>query len=532
MRVTQTMMYSNFTSHINNNLSDYMDLNLQSATMKKVNAPSDDPSASAHILNYRISIETTEQYIANVDTGIGWLDLASGVLSEVDNTLIRFKELAEQASTSTYDDENRLQIAAEARELYERLITLANSEQNGRFIFAGQNIDAPPYEETLGVSTVDPAFDGVIFPVEGEAKSSILIRFENDGTLPPADGETLNYNYTEDGGETWQTGSVFGGDAAAGIPRDEVMMVADTEIGIIDIVPPRTITAYDPDIPFSEDNGTSFTVRPAAEYLAYDNSVPPEVTVYGNSPATIDLTGNGYFESNVQVRLNDHVNLSETPQTVSYSYSTDGGQSWITESVDSRIDSNTGEALLRLPVPGGFFDIEGDQTDPNNIIVADTQFSIQPQRTNLDYEAAQDSYITVNNVGKDIFGGVYTPQGTSVQVAAYEGDGQNIFETLGRLIGALETNNQEGAARALEEIDESLEGLLTQQASIGGKKTHLESTKMMLTYEELDLVERKSYLEDVDVTELVNELTMQQMAYQSVLQSSSMIMNLNLTNFL
>ncbi len=533
MRITQTMMYSSFTSNINSNLSDYMDLNLQSATMKKVNAPSDDPAASAHILNYRASIEKTEQYVANIDTGIGWLDLSSGVLSEVNTTLSRFKELAEQGATGTYDDENRLQIAAEARELYERLITLANSEQNGRFIFAGQNIDAAPYEESLGVSTVDPNFDGVIFPVEGEAPRSILIRFDSttppaadpaDITLPPPAGTTLNYSYTDDGGETWQTGVVAGGDT--------VMRVADTEIGIVDIVPPRTVELYDPALPFSEDNGTSLTIRPAAEYLAYDNSVPPEVTTYGESPAGVTLTGNGYFETNVQVRLNDNVDLTDTPQSVSYSYSTDGGQSWITQTVESRIDINSGEALVRLPVPGGFFDLEGDQTDPNNIVSAGTQYSIQPQRANLDYEQAQDSYITVNNVGKDVFGGVYVPQGTDVTVAAFDGEGENLFETLGRLVGALETNNQEGCSRALEEIEEALTHLLTEQASIGARTTHLESTRQMLTYTELDLTERMSYLEDVDVTELVNDLTMQQMAYQTVLQSSSMIMNLNLTNFL
>ncbi len=537
MRITQAMMYSSFTTNINGNLSDYMDLNLQAATMKKVNAPSDDPAASAHILNYRISIDKTEQYIENVDTGIGWLDLSSGVLSEVNTTMIRLKELAEQASTGTYDETNRLQISSEARELYERLITLANSEQNGRFIFAGQNIDAAPYEETLGLSTIEEDFQGVSFPVEGETDRSILIRFDSTDppaadpenvVFPPEAGTTLTYSYTQDFGETWTTKTVVGAPLGANMS----MEVADSvEITLSDI-PRGTISLYDPSLPFSEDNGTSFTVRPAAEYLAYDNSVPPEVTVYGETPASISLTGNGYFDSNVQVRLDESVDLTDTPQTIDYSYSTDGGQTWISETVESRIDDNTGDALVRLPIPGGFFDIEGDETNPDNLIAADTQFSIQPQRANLDYEAAQDSYITVNNVGKDIFGGVYTPQGTDIQVAAYDGLGQNLFETFGRLVGALETNNQEGCARALEEIDEAFAGLLTSQASIGGRKTSLESTREMLTYSELDLTERKSYLEDVDVTELINELTMQQMAYQTVLQSSSMIMKLNLTNFM
>ena len=38
--------------------------------------------------------------------------------------------------------------------------------------------------------------------------------------------------------------------------------------------------------------------------------------------------------------------------------------------------------------------------------------------------------------------------------------------------------------------------------------------------------------EDIDLTELLTKMTQQQMAYQTVLKSSSMIMNLGLMNYL
>ena len=41
-----------------------------------------------------------------------------------------------------------------------------------------------------------------------------------------------------------------------------------------------------------------------------------------------------------------------------------------------------------------------------------------------------------------------------------------------------------------------------------------------------------SSIEDADLTELLTRLAQQQMAYQSILQSSSMIMQLNLTKFI
>ena len=44
--------------------------------------------------------------------------------------------------------------------------------------------------------------------------------------------------------------------------------------------------------------------------------------------------------------------------------------------------------------------------------------------------------------------------------------------------------------------------------------------------------DRMSTIEDVDLTELVTKLAQQQMAYQSVLQSSTMIMQLNIMDYL
>ncbi len=40
-----------------------------------------------------------------------------------------------------------------------------------------------------------------------------------------------------------------------------------------------------------------------------------------------------------------------------------------------------------------------------------------------------------------------------------------------------------------------------------------------------------SYVEDIDLTELLTKLTRQQLTYQTVLQSSSMIMKLSLANY-
>ncbi len=525
MRVTHQAMYSTFTNQINTNLSSYLDLNFQASTMKQINAPSDDPSGAAHVLNYRVSIDKTSQLEDNVDTALGWLKLEDGILTQVDTTVIRLKELAEQAATGTVSDENRLQISAEINQLLEELVSLANSEFNGSFAFAGQNIDKPPYELGIGTSSIDPNLEGLHFETSGEIDGSYMVRIDADGQIPPI--ADIPFSYSNDAGQTWQTGVIPAG--ATSIQFESV----EIELPVVP-APGVQLTGYNPDEPLSENNGTNFIVRPAAIYTGYDDDVPPEVTIYGEAlPADVEAHPNGFFDQNVQVRLDDDVDLTIVPQTITYSYSTDQGQTWITQSVDSYNPNDAPiDGRLRLPIPGGFFDLTAPTTSADAEVPAGTQFSIKPQRTAIDYESSQDTYVKVNSVGKDIFGGLYTPQGTDVEVSAFGGSGFNLFETVGNFIGALETNNQEGCARALEDFDHAMEQLLISQADIGGRMNRLESTQISLENSKLDQTERLSQIEDVDVTELTMQLSMQQMAYQTVLQSSSMIMKLNLTNFI
>lgn len=54
----------------------------------------------------------------------------------------------------------------------------------------------------------------------------------------------------------------------------------------------------------------------------------------------------------------------------------------------------------------------------------------------------------------------------------------------------------------------------------------------VLSFQKLDQQERLSYTEDIDLTELLTKLTRQQLTYQTVLQSSSMIMKLSLANYI
>jgi len=83
------------------------------STGMRINSAADDAAGLAIRENMRMEIATLEQGIRNANDGISMIQTAEGALSVIDEKLIRMKELAEQASTGTYTDAQRLIIHSE-----------------------------------------------------------------------------------------------------------------------------------------------------------------------------------------------------------------------------------------------------------------------------------------------------------------------------------------------------------------------------------------------------------------------------------
>jgi flagellar hook-associated protein 3 FlgL len=523
MRISQRTMYLDHIKHMNNTLAAYMESNMQGATEKQVNRPSDDPAGMARILMYRSSIADISQYQRNLNTAEGWLSLADNMLSDGDsgasNLISQIRVLAEQGATGHMTAQNRLQIAVQVRELFGSLLNLANTRYEGKSIFAGQDYSSSAYQEGMAVDCTGAAFqtsldtaltanppDWIRF--SGRSESSILVRFTNGGGTASA-GQA--YDYTLDGGETWQTGTVAL-NAATGryeLALGEVVMS----------VPPGTdFPAFDPD----DTAATQLLVRPTAVYQGADNRLPAQI-VRKDFDSTIGLTASGVFSTDVQVRLDTVVPDWSTPGTdFTYSYSTDGGRTW------TQRQGNTADP--RLIVPGGYVTVSGPGGSD-----AGAELTVKPQRTDLAVQGDRDYFAVMNNVGKDIFGGRYMSlreDGQYVYLNAFDGGASNVFETVGRLIGALEINNQDGVQQALDDLGGSLARISEAAANVGARRNAIATIKEGLISNKNSQTEAMSRIEDVDLTELLTRLSQQQLAYQTVLKSSSMIMQMGLVNYL
>lgn len=260
------------------------------------------------------------------------------------------------------------------------------------------------------------------------------------------------------------------------------------------------------------------------------NATDMEFTVHAGQTAvvqtgsTVNATGQGVFDREVMVRVANSTAVSiGSNQAIFYSYSMDGGRNWSY----GHSSPNTG-APVELLVPGGKLVLSGRNGNLN--LPIGTQFTIHPQTAAHNLEISTGEYLQVNNIGSEIFGG-YNEYGTE-PVFIESGQEKNIMLAVGKLVAALENNDQQGCGQALDSLTKCHEYFTTQMASVGARENRLMVADTVLTGLKHNETERKSKIEDVDLVTLMTDLTNQQLAYEAVLRSSSMIMRMSLMNYL
>lgn len=144
-RVTQGMMNTQLMRNLNNNLTRMNDLQNQMATGRKINKPSDDPVGLSFAMRYRSELSANEQYEENVGSALSWLEYTDSIMDQAGNVLHRARELAVQGSNGTNPQLAMDSIKQEIEELHKQLLSIGNSEFNGKHVFNGQMTDVAPY---------------------------------------------------------------------------------------------------------------------------------------------------------------------------------------------------------------------------------------------------------------------------------------------------------------------------------------------------------------------------------------------------
>ncbi|PZE19431.1 flagellar hook-associated protein FlgL [Paenibacillus xerothermodurans] len=163
MRVTQGMLNNQLLRNMNSNLTRMQNGQNQLSTGRRINAPSDDPVGMSFSLRYRSELSANEQFDSNLDSAISLMDYTDTMMGQANSVIQRARELAVQGANGTNPQEARETIKSEIDQLYSQMVSIANSQFNGRYIFNGQITDKKPYDEATAqfdkVDSGDVVFD-------------------------------------------------------------------------------------------------------------------------------------------------------------------------------------------------------------------------------------------------------------------------------------------------------------------------------------------------------------------------------------
>ncbi len=148
MKTTQSTVYRSLLSQLSTNQSSLLDLRMSAATGKRINKPSDDPSAIRPVLNARSQVQKSDRYLRTMGSASDRLDILDSHLDQIGDLMIRAQETTIAAGNGAMGPNDLTNLSDAMGHIKDELYALANSKVDGKYLFAGYAEDTEPFPDT------------------------------------------------------------------------------------------------------------------------------------------------------------------------------------------------------------------------------------------------------------------------------------------------------------------------------------------------------------------------------------------------
>jgi flagellar hook-associated protein 3 FlgL len=114
----------------------------QLSTGKKLNRISDDVVAAKQSLRYRADYSDSGKWLDNIDKSLAYMGATDTAFNEITQLFDEVKQLAVQGANGSQDAASRYALGQSVESHLTRLVDLANTVHDGRFIFGGTSTTA------------------------------------------------------------------------------------------------------------------------------------------------------------------------------------------------------------------------------------------------------------------------------------------------------------------------------------------------------------------------------------------------------
>lgn len=171
-------LYQQFLNNVNQIGQEMSQAQTQLSTGLKVNVVSDQPDIISPLLQAQANLSSAQQVGTNLGEVSTEVNTGEQSISSATSLYDQVQSLSAEAATGTQTASGRQDIAQQLQSLEQQFVGLANTQVNGRYIFAGDSDQTQPY--TFDSTQTDP-----VSAYQGSA-STRTIESGNGTTFPVA----------------------------------------------------------------------------------------------------------------------------------------------------------------------------------------------------------------------------------------------------------------------------------------------------------------------------------------------------------
>ncbi|MDK9707975.1 MAG: flagellar hook-associated protein FlgL [Desulforhopalus sp.] len=549
MKVTENSTYRLMQTNLDRITNDLAELRNQGATGLILNKPSDDPGAIRPVLTTRSQLMQNDRYLETMGQAGDKMAAADGQLAQVENVMVRAKEITINAINGALSTTDLATLADEIAQLRQQLLDSANAVVDGKYIFAGYMEDTKPFSE-------NPAYDPALYDINDVTTWPYLYHGDNNPTrLEITPGEFLTTNLTGNelfmgitnaiasNGSTnpYQGESMTSGPISVGTPGDDITITTAATPPVVTTIPGTALTDTDNNYAakvaglFSQAGtgliGTTNAASVNLGSLALNDFVDTEDTysldiTAGGAAVSVTLDGpSGNYDFTLAGMASALANTAGVTNLTQTSGTLSNGVSY---------DISSGALVLTGPANGS--EIELNETITDGVVTATLP-------TGGISGGDQTAYGTIN-VAPNSSTGV-TLSGTGLADVGLTADTLNgasgridLFTILTRTEEAIRAGNFSdingpggSLAVQLENLEIGANQNRTLRSSLGARATRVESALLQREDAQIDLKQILSRYQDADIIKVYNDIIQKENAFEAALNVTGRVSRISILDY-
>ena len=163
----------------------------QVSTGRRLDVPSDDPSATTGAIGERATLGTLDRYVRSADSATSRLSVIDTVLSEIVSKLTAAQTAAASAIGDTASPEQRAAAAQDLASIRDQLVEDLNTKVGGVFVFAGSASTTKPFTQNPDGSVNAYQGNNSTVTVDIDRAKSVQATFDGQALTQGSDSTDL-----------------------------------------------------------------------------------------------------------------------------------------------------------------------------------------------------------------------------------------------------------------------------------------------------------------------------------------------------